>query len=143
MKPLYRLLFALHVFVGICAIAGGLAGIINPQTPLGMPVEQISNSPFNNYLIPALILFIIGIGNFLSALMYLVKSRFQGYISSVSSWALVVFIIVQCIMLSTVNFLHVIYFIIGLVEAGIAMKILFDQRLFPVNYILRNYKDTE
>ena len=142
MRTVYRLLFALHAFVGIGAVVGGLAAIINPQAPLGMPVEQLINSPFNNYLIPGIILFtIIGLGNILSAFMF--KSRFQGYISSVFSWALVIFIIVQCIMLNTVHFLHIIYFIIGLVEAGLSMIILVEQRLFPANLILRFLKNKE
>jgi hypothetical protein len=142
MRTVYRLLFALHAFVGIGAVVGGLAAIINPQAPLGMPVEQLINSPFNNYLIPGIILFtIIGLGNILSAFMF--KSRFQGYISSVFSWALVIFIIVQCIMLNTVHFLHIIYLIIGLVEAGLSMIILVEQRLFPANLILRFLKNKE
>jgi hypothetical protein len=45
MRTVYRLLFALHAFVGIGAVVGGLAAIINPQAPLGMPVEQLINSP--------------------------------------------------------------------------------------------------
>jgi hypothetical protein len=144
MRTVYRLLFALHAFVGIGAVVGGLAAIINPQAPLGMPVEQLINSPFNNYLIPGIILFtIIGLGNILSAFMFHFKSRFQGYISSVFSWALVIFIIVQCIMLNTVHFLHIIYLIIGLVEAGLSMIILVEQRLFPANLILRFLKNKE
>ena len=144
MRTVYRLLFALHAFVGIGAVVGGLAAIINPQAPLGMPVEQLINSPFNNYLIPGIILFtIIGLGNILSAFMFHFKLRFQGYLSSVFSWALVIFIIVQCIMLNTVHFLHIIFLIIGLVEAGLSMIILVEQRLFPANLILSFYKNKE
>jgi len=46
-----RILFALHLFVGIGAIGGGLA-VLNPDEPLGMPVEALKNAPFSNYLIP-------------------------------------------------------------------------------------------
>lgn len=128
MRVVYRLLFALHLFVGLGAVVGGLAAIINPQEPLGMPVELLNNSPFNNYLIPGIILFtIIGLGNVISAFMFRFKLRFQGYISSVFSWALVLFIVVQCMMLNTVHFLHIIFFVIGLVEAGISMRMLFER----------------
>lgn len=129
MKIINRLLFALHLFVGIGAVFGGLAAIINPLDPLGITVEALKYSPFNNYLIPGIILFaVIGLGNILSALMLRFKSRFQGYISSVFSWALVIWIVVQCIMLNTVVFLHVLYFIIGLIEAALSMAILLGQR---------------
>lgn len=142
MKIVYRLLFALHAFVGIGAVAGGLAAITNPETPLGLSVELLKNSPFSNYLIPGIILFtVIGLGNIISALMFRFKSRFQGYISSVFSWALVIWIVVQCIMLNTVAFLHVLFFIIGLIEAALSMIILFEQQLFPANIILNFYKE--
>ena len=140
MKITNRLLFALHVFVGIGAIAGGAAAIISPEEPLGITVEALKNSPFSNYLIPGIILFtVIGLGNIFSAIMLRLKSRFQGYISSVFSWALVIWIVVQCIMLNIVAFLHILFFTIGLIEAVLSMIILFNQHLFPVNLILSLY----
>lgn len=142
MKIVYRLLFTLHWFVGIGAVAGGLAAIINPHEPLGMPVEALRNSPFSDFLIPGIILFaVIGLGNIFSALMFRLKSRFQGYISSVFSWALAIWIVVQCIMLNAIVFLHILFFIIGLIEAVLSMIILFKQRLFPTNIVLKFYKE--
>lgn len=141
MRRLYRILFALHLFVGIGAVFGGLAAIINPFNPLGMQIEPLKNSPFSNYLIPGIILFtVLGIGNIVSALLFRYKLRLQGYISSIFSWALVIWIVVQCIMLNTVAFPHILYFIIGLVEAALSMAILFEQRLFPANIVLGFYK---
>lgn len=142
MKIVHRLLFAIHVFVGIGAMAGGLAAITNPEQPLGMSLEALKNSPFSNYLIPGIILFtVIGLGNLFSAVTLHFKSRFQGYISSVFSWALVIWIVVQCIMLNAIAFLHILFFGIGIVEAVLSMIILFEQRLFPANLILKVYKD--
>jgi len=141
MKPIYRLIFALHVFVGIGAMAGGLAAITNPQNPFEMPAETLVNSPFSNFLIPGIILFtIIGLGNVFSALMFCFKSKYQGYISSVFSWALVIWIVVQCIMLNAVAFLHILFFSIGLLQAGLSMIILFERRQFPANLVLNFYK---
>ncbi|MGV8981763.1 hypothetical protein [Clostridium sp.] len=141
MKKVYRMLFALHLFVGIGALAGGLAAITNPKAPLGVPVEVLKNSPFSNFLIPGILLFtIIGLGNIFSALMFRFKLKFQGYISSVFSWALVIWIIVQCIMMNDIVFLHVLFFIIGLIEAGLSMIILFEKRLFPANIIYNIYE---
>lgn len=141
MKIVYRLLFILHAFVGIGAMAGGLAAITNPEKPLGASVELLKNSPFSNFLIPGIILFVvIGLGNVISAFMFRFKSRFQGYISSVFSWALVIWIVVQCIMLHAIVFLHVLFFIIGLIQATLSMVILFEQRLFPTNLIRSFYE---
>ncbi len=132
MKTVHRLLFAMHVFVGIGALGGGLAAITNPHDPLGVPSELLKNSPFNDFFIPGIILFtLLGIGNLLSAFMFRYKSKYQGYISSIFGWALVIWIVVQCIMLDTVHFLHVIFFLIGLVKSGLALVMLFEKPLFP------------
>lgn len=139
MKIVYRFLFALHAFVGIGGMAGGLAAITNPQEPLGAPLELLKNSPFSNFLIPGIILFtVVGLGNVISALAISFKSRFQGYISSVFSWGLVLWIIIQCIMLNTIAFLHVLFFIIGLFMVVLSMIIIFHQHLFPAN-LIQNY----
>lgn len=141
MKKVYQFLFGLQLFVGIGAIGGGLMAILNPQGPGGMPTDALKNSPFSNYLIPGIILFsIIGLGGIFSSIMIHFRVKFAGYISSVFSWALVIWIVVQCIMLNTIVSLHVIYFIIGLAEAALSAIILFEQRLFPANIILAIYK---
>lgn len=141
MKTVYRLLLILHVFVGLGAIGGGIVTILNPQNPMGITVDALKNSPFSNYLIPGIILFsVIGLGNIISALALYYKPWFHGYISNVFSWALVIWIVVQCIMLNMIALPHIIYFIIGVIEATLAMIILFKQRLFPANIILHFYE---
>jgi hypothetical protein len=140
MKLIRRILFSLHLFVGIGAMCGGLAAITNPEAPLGIPVETLKNSPFSNFLIPGIILFaVIGLGNIISAITLLKKSKIQGYISSIFSWALVIWIVVQCIMLKAVVFLHILFFSIGAVEAALSILILFEQRLFPADIVLKIY----
>lgn len=142
MKKVYKILFALHLFVGIGAIAGGLAAITNPYEPLGMPIDLLKNSPFSNYLIPGIILFtIIGIGNIFSALVFRFKLKLQGYISSIFSFALVIWIIIQCIILNTIAFLHGLFFLIGIIQAVLSISILIDKRLFPANIVLDYYNE--
>jgi hypothetical protein len=141
MKKVYRSLFVLHLLVGTGAMFGGLTAIINPQTPFGIPSELLRNSPFSNYLIPGIILFtVIGLGNIFSAFMFHLQIKLQGYISSVFSWALVIWIVVQCIILNTVAFPHVLFFIIGLIQAALSMAILFEKRLFPTNIVIKLYR---
>lgn len=142
MKLAHRLLLVLHAFVGIGAIFGGLAAILNPEGPLGAPVDALKNSPFSNYLIPGIILFtIVGLGNIFSVLTIIYKSRFQGYISCVFSWALIIWIFVQIIMLNGVHFLHILFFGIGVIESALSMTIMFEQRLFPTDIILKLYRE--
>lgn len=141
MKIIRNFLFTLHVLVGIGAMSGGLAAITNPDAPLGMPVKALKHSPFSNFLIPGILLFgVIGLGNLFSAAMFLAKTKYQGYISSAFSWALVIWIVIQCIMLQSIVLLHVLFFSIGLIQAVMSFAILFEQRLFPTNIALKILK---
>ncbi len=116
MKKGYRWLFILHVFVGLGAIIGGMMAFFNPEGPGGIDISVLEYSPFNNFLIPGTILFIvIGLGNFISAMAIILKWEYQSYISGVVSLALVIWIVVQCLMLRMIIPLHVIFFTIGVV----------------------------
>ena len=134
MVKIYRFLAIHHFIIAIGALFGGAAALINPYEPLGVPLELLEGSPFDNYLIPGLILFtIIGVGNLFSSCTAVKSSKHQGYISSVFSWGLMIWIVVQCIMINAIDFLHVLYFILGLLGAVLAMSILYEQRAFPTN----------
>lgn len=141
MKKQYWVLFSLHIFVGIGAMAGGLGAILNPHSPMDVPVEILKNSPFDSFLIPGILLFgVIGIGNVIAALALFFKWKMHAYISNIFSWAQVVWIIVQCIMLQAIAALHVIFFSLGAISGGLAMLLLFEQGLFPANIIMGCYK---
>ncbi|MDP4151818.1 MAG: hypothetical protein Q8865_00050 [Bacillota bacterium] len=141
MKLLYRTMLILHAFIGIGGMAGGLGAITNPNLPMGVSTELLKNSPFSNYLIPGILLFsVIGIGNVIASVGILCKFKWQGYLSSVFSWALVIWIIVQCIMLRMVATLHIVFFFIGVIEAALSAVMLFKERLFPTNIILKLLK---
>lgn len=134
MVKIYQFLAVHHFIIAIGALFGGMAAIIDPFEPLGVPNELLDGSPFDNYLIPGLILFtIIGAGNLIGAYTAVKRSKHQGYISSVFSWALMIWIVVQCIMIDAIDFLHVLYFALGLLGAVLAMLILYEQRVFPTN----------
>ncbi len=131
-----RFLCYLHFFVGVGALFGGMGGMLNPYDPLGIPAELLEGSPFSSYFFPSLILFtIIGLGHTFSGWAALKNSQYQGYISSVFSWALMIWIVVQCLIINAVDFLHVLYFFIGLIGAVLAMLLLFEKRQFPANLV--------
>lgn len=59
-KALRNLLIFLLAFLGLGAIFGGGSMIISPSGKiLQMPLSMLENSPFNNFLIPGIILFVI------------------------------------------------------------------------------------
>lgn len=138
MKAIRSILFVLHIFVGFSAVAGGWNAITDPQSPMGMTTDALKNSPFTDFLIPGIILFgLLGIGNFIFAGLFWPWKRSRGYLSNIMGWALMIWIIVQCIMLQAVYFLHVLYFAFGAVQAAFATMILFKEKLFPTNMVLR------
>ncbi len=125
MKRINNVLYYLHLFVGIGALFGGVAGMLDPYGPLGIPVELLEGSPFSNYFIPSLILFtVIGLGHIFSALATRREFELQGFISSTFSWALMIWIIVQCLIMQTIAFLHVLYFLIGLAGAILSARLI-------------------
>jgi hypothetical protein len=137
MVKVYRILFVLHAFVGICAFFGGLGTILNPKNPFGVSIEPLKNSPFSDYLIPGIILFtVIGLGNIISAILFRFKLRLQAYISGVFSLVLIIWIIIQCIILDAVVFRNILFFVIAVIKAVLVMIILFKRNMFPANFVI-------
>ena len=138
-KIVERGMMLLHILVGVGAWAGGLAAITNPQVPMGLSaVEALKNGPFTDFLIPGIILFsVMGMGNLLAALCIGMNVKVKFYMSGTFACALIIWIVVQCIILETVNFLHILFFMIGVVQGILASIRLFQERLFPVNLILK------
>ena len=55
-----NLLIFLLAFLGVGAIGGGGVLIISPSGKLiGMPLSMLDKSPFDSFLIPAIILFLV------------------------------------------------------------------------------------
>jgi hypothetical protein len=111
--------------------------ILNPAGPGGMLTNVLKNSPFSDFLIPGIILFtVIGLGNILCGILHLKKSKLQVYTSGVAGGALMIWIVVQCIMLGAVVFLHVLFFLLGTIQGLLAAVLLFHERLFPADIVL-------
>lgn len=131
-----KILFILHLFVGIGALVGGTGAIIEPNNPLGISSDVLKGSPFTSFLIPGIILLtIIGLGNLLAALLLKKDMNLKGYSSSIVSWGLVIWIMVQCIILDTVELIHAFYFFIGIIQAFLSLKILYEKDQFPINFV--------
>jgi len=132
MRIIRGILAVLHLFVGIGAVAGGGAAILNPAAPMGLAVESIPGFPFDSFLIPGIILFgLMGIGNLLAAVPIFYKRRWLGYSSGVLGCALMGWIVIQCFMLGSVVALHVIFFALGAAVSSLALAALTVEGLWP------------
>jgi magnesium-transporting ATPase (P-type) len=67
---------SLLAFLGLSAIGGGGALIISPSGKLlgGLPLSILARSPFNDFLIPGIILFVV-LGLFPSVLVYFLLKK--------------------------------------------------------------------
>lgn len=134
MKAVKMVLFLTHLLVGVLALFGGWAGMSVPNGPFGISTDMLANSPFDNFFIPGLVLFVmVGLGQLFSAGFFIFRSRYQAYVSGFFSGVLLVWLIVQVWMLQVIEILHVVTFIIALLQAGLSIWFLFKEKLFPAN----------
>jgi hypothetical protein len=113
----------LQMFIGIGAVPAGIAMISDPSgRGLGMPLEMLANSPFSNFLIPGVFLLVVnGIGSLLGGIASFSRHRFAGEIAAGLGTFLMVWIAAQVWWMG-VHWLHVLYFVLGLVELTLGLK---------------------
>ncbi|MFZ7115394.1 MAG: hypothetical protein ACO1G9_08470 [Bacteroidota bacterium] len=97
-------------FNGAGAIYGGGNFILHPDgSSLGITEEWLRYSPFENFLIPGIVLFIVnGVFNFVVIIFILKKWNYYQTLVICAGVLLSGWILIQMIMLRDVNNLHVI-----------------------------------
>lgn len=128
----------LHLIVALFAFLGGWAAISQPTGPFGISTDMLAYSPFDTFLIPGLALFIVvGFSHLLAAILLLFRSRYQIYASFLSGGILVSWLIIQVIMIQTIEVLHVVTFVIGSIQVVASLVWIYRERLFPVEELTR------
>jgi len=117
-KKVFLIEGILQVSIGIGAVPCGLLLIIDPSgNKMGLPPELLSDSPFENYLIPGLLLFsVIGVGNVFSSILSLRRNKYSGYTGMLFGLALIVWIIVQIMLIGLVSWLQPFCLVLGILE---------------------------
>ncbi len=127
-KRVRSVLVAIETFVGLGAIAGGIALLIGVFAQ-GIPVTWLTGTPFKDYTIPALLLaIVIGGGMLLAAATVFIQREWALFISIVAGIFMVGFEVVEAVCidskvgdgLSLVAGLQVFYFVLCLVGFGLA-----------------------
>jgi hypothetical protein len=107
------------------AFYGGLNFMLHPDgSSLRITVEWLRYSPFDNYLIPGIILFVVnGLGSLVALAALLIRMRHYESFVVVEGILLSGWIVVQVLMLRSVQSLHVMYFMFGAVifACGVAL----------------------
>ena len=124
-KSLRLYAIILLIFNGVSALAGGWAMISKPDgSALAMPLDMLRYSPFTNFLIPGIILFVLnGISSILVSILSILRVKnyhlpviFQGCV--LTGW-----IIVQLAMIRSIHVLHLSYGLIGIVLIILGLSI--------------------
>jgi hypothetical protein len=131
------ILIALLVFLSIGAFYGGIVLITSPDGALfKMPVEMIKNSPFNDFLIPGIILLItFGIfpafviyglikmpeSKFCNRLNLLYDYHFAWTFAVYIGFAQIIWINIQTLILNAVDIIHTIYSSLGILIVCVAL----------------------
>ena len=136
-KAARNVLLFLLAFLGLGALYGGGTLIISPSGELlGMPLSMLDHSPFNNFLIPGIILFVIlgvvpiGVS---FALVKKPESKFAEGFNCLKdmywAWtyiiyicfALIIWIQIEMVLINSVHWSHTLYMFWALIMLFLAL----------------------
>ena len=124
-RKVYFGLGSLQAFIGIGAMGGGFMLVQDPSgSALGVPLSLLEGSPFPNFLIPGIFLLAVnGVGSMIGAGFSFTRRRYAQEIAIVLGAILVAWILIQVVIIKSFSWLHILYFILGVVELGIGLYI--------------------
>jgi hypothetical protein len=119
------LLIIFEFFNGLSGLAGGFGLISDPTAAsLGMELNWLEGTPFRNFLIPGIVLFVInGIGNSIAAILSIRKTRYFEMTGIVLGVVMMTWIISQVAFIGYKNFLQPLYFSTGLIQTLVGIII--------------------
>ena len=127
-RPLGRLARAaivLDAFLAIGALGGGLALILGPRGEiLPLKVSQLSGSPFDTFLVPGLILFVVlGLGPLGAAAMTWLRHSLAPIATLLVGFALLTWLAVEIAVVGYTNDppLQPFYLVLGVVIAVVGL----------------------
>ena len=115
----------LLILVGLSAFAGGV-GLLTATdgSNMGWDVDMLDGSPFNDFLVPGLVLFLAVGGTSLAAGIAVLQGWKLAAEAAFAAGAIVFgWITIQVLIINEVNFLHWIYWTVGAVEMAAALAL--------------------
>jgi hypothetical protein len=130
LKEIFISLIIIELFNGLSGLAGGIGLISDPSAAsLGMDLAWLDGTPFNNFLIPGIILFVFnGMGNILAAVLSIRKQRYFAAVAVFFGAGMIIWIISQVSFIGYKSFLQPLYFSTGLIQAVLGIIILQQQK---------------
>lgn len=113
-------------FLGITALGGAVGMILNPDGQgMSMPIEMLDHTPFDSFLIPAIILGIVnGIFSLVFAILILKKSRWGSWLVLFQGTVLLTWLTAEVLMDLFYAALTIPYYLVAvlLILCGILMR---------------------
>jgi len=128
--PAVLVLYILQAFLGLGAIGGGIALILDPSGEMmGMPLSMLDRAPFSNFLLPGILLLVV-FGLLPLVVLYGLSKRpewkwvykLTPFKELHSSWSLslyigfgqIIWIMIETYMANGVGFIQVFYMSLGM-----------------------------
>ena len=112
----------IQILVGIGAAVSGMLLVIRPSGELlQAPVEMLKGSPFSDFFVPGIVLFLVnGMGQLLAGVITLRRHPYAALTGAVFGIGLMIWIFVQVNMIGGGHILQYSYFFIGVLETSLA-----------------------
>jgi len=125
LRLLFVTLGVIQVLVAIGAVVSGTMLIMYPSGELlHAPLEMLKGSPFTNFLLPGIILFLVnGVGQLIAGVITFRRHPQTALIGAIFGIGLMIWIFVQVSMIGGGHLLQYIYFFIGVIETSLAFLI--------------------
>ena len=120
------ILLSVLAFVAVTAFLGGFALVLGAVVPslatiFSPPDDYLAGTPFTSYLLPGLALGIVVGGLHAVAFVLLLRQHpWADLASAVAAFGILIWIFIQMIYIPF-SFLQALYFVAGVVEAGLVM----------------------
>ena len=127
MKKLIHILEGvLQFFIGLGAAVSGILMAIKPDgSIMQMPLSMLKGSPFTDFFVPGIILFLVnGLGNITAGILSFKRHKLAGFAGMFFGFGLIIWIFVQVNMIGGGHWLQYLYFTLGVLELllGIAIR---------------------
>lgn len=124
-RRIFNVLGIVQCFVALFAIPGGLSMIIEPSgKDLGIPLEVLSDSPFQSFFIPGLVLFIgNGILQLIAAMFSFRRHKMTPLWGILMGFFLLIWICIQMYFIGFVHFLQPLFLIVAMGEIVLSILI--------------------
>ena len=123
-KKYYIYLGIIQIINAISAIPVGITFTVDPSGLLnGITTEILANSPFSNFLIPGILLIVLGVGNLFSALLSFQRINIASFAGILLGTAQILWITFHVAWIGLSSFLQPLFFVIGITEAVLGLII--------------------